>query len=85
MSQVPWYILSATLVLLLVIREYQTSRTIKGLLDRVLQNHGMAALPESHPLTNLLEELKPTPEPVKKAEQARVMFKVPGMPQFKRK
>jgi len=70
---------------MLVIREYQTSRTIKGLLDRVLQNHGMAALPDSHPLTSLLEELKPDPEPKKKPQPERISFKVPGMPQFKRR
>lgn len=75
---------SGVLGLLLVIREFQNQRMIKSLLDRILENHGMAALPENHPVADLLGKLKETTTEaqrgtIKKAQE-RIHFKIPGMP-----
>lgn len=83
------YILSGLLGLMLVIRDLQHQRTIKSLMDRILQNHGMAALPESHPVADLLGKIaevkEEAKEPQKKKMVERIVFKIPGMPVFKGK
>jgi hypothetical protein len=81
---------SGVLGLLLVIREFQNQRMIKSLLDRILENHGMAALPESHPVADMLNKLKEQPQTeqqrrVIKAAQEGIQFKIPGMPTFRGK
>lgn len=89
MLHLPCYILSGLLALTLVIRDLQHQRTVKSLLDRILQNHGMAALPENHPVADLLGKIsevkEEAKEPSKKKMVERISFKIPGMPVFKGK
>jgi DNA polymerase III sliding clamp (beta) subunit (PCNA family) len=91
MLHLPCYISSGLLALMLVVREYQHSRITKGLIDKILENRGMTALPESHPVADMLTKLKEeAKEPLteqqkrlmKNADQ-RVRFRIPGMPEFK--
>jgi hypothetical protein len=84
----PWYILSGILVLLLVIREFQHQKTVKGLLDRILESRGLTALPDG-PVADLLNKIGEVKEeaklPEKKILMERTVFKIPNMGQFKGK
>lgn len=86
------YISSGILGLMLVIQQFQHNRTNRGLLDRILESKGMTALPEEHPVADLITKLKeqgaaPLTEQQKrlmKNASQRVSFKIPGMPEFRK-
>ena len=86
MSHLPCYICIVTLALMLVTQTILNHRTHKELLDRVLESKGMAALPDEHPVADMLNKLKSEAEkPPAKLQQQRVHFTIPGMPEFKSK
>ena len=89
MLHLPCYILSGLLGLMLVIQQFQHNRTNRGLIDKILENRGMAPLPDEHPLVDAVTKLAKKDEPLtekRKAEMlARVRFNIPGMPMFKGK
>jgi len=87
-SHLPCYILSGLLGLMLVIQQFQHNRTNRGLIDRILENRGMAPLPDEHPLVETVKKLaakEPLTEQRKKELLDRVRFKIPGMPEYRTK
>jgi hypothetical protein len=82
-------LLPAVLVILLILREWQNSRTIKHLLDRLLAKHGIDPLPDEHPLAAAIKELLPEREEwppkelgttkAQRRDKVTVKFPVPGM------
>jgi hypothetical protein len=92
-SLLPWYISSGLLALMLVIREWQHQKTVKGLLDRILESKGMTALPDNSPVGDFLSQLKEkAQEPVTEEQKRllrtakeRVHFKIPNMPEMRSK
>jgi hypothetical protein len=92
LSAMPFYFSLAVLAVILITRELQNARMIKGLMDRLLIKNDMEPLLEA----SLLDGGIGIPEPedvdvkkklesaLRKLDQQRrerqVMFKIPGMP-----
>ena len=85
-NYLPWLIVCLLLGALLVIQQMQHNRTNRGLIDRMLENRGMAPLPDEHPLVDAVTKLASSKEPLteqrKKELLERVRFKIPGMPEY---
>ena len=87
MLLLPWYILSGILGLLLVIREFQHQKTVKGLIDKILESRGLTALPDG-PVADMLNKIGEVKAEAKLPEKKmveRTVFKIPNMGQFKGK
>ncbi len=87
MSEMPWYILSGTLVLLLVLQALHNQKIQKGLIDKILEKQGLEPIPDDSPIGSMLKEMGATPineeqvKTVKKAQEAaRIRFNIPNMP-----
>ena len=87
-NYLPWLIVCLLLGVLLVIQQIQHNRTNRGLIDRILENRGLAPLPDEHPLVETVKKLatkEPLTEQRKKEMLERVRFKIPGMPEYMEK
>jgi hypothetical protein len=89
-SVVPFYIWLGLIAAILFLREWQNQRTIRELLNRLLEKHGIEAIPEDHPLAEVIktfegetrEEWPPKELGAAKKQQRErvtVRFPVPGM------
>jgi DNA polymerase III sliding clamp (beta) subunit (PCNA family) len=75
---------------MLVIQQFQHNRTNRGLIDRILENRGMAALPDEHPLVDAVTKIagsakEPFTEEQKRAmakAKGRITFRIPNMPKM---
>lgn len=87
MSATPFYICVGLLIALslvqlgiLIAREIHHSRIEAGLIDKILEQHGLNAIPHEHPLAELVQRVERKaegPDPV------RVDIPIPGMAAFK--
>lgn len=81
MYVLPYYFCIASLTVLLIYRETHHSRIEKGLIDKILEQRGLDAIPVEHPLADAVTQL------AKKADDdtappERVRLPIPGMAAF---
>jgi len=79
MLHLPCYISTASLALVLLLREHQHNRTVKGLIDKILIQHDLEPIPDSHPLAEVLSHVTRKAEEPERKEPPRVRFRIPGM------
>jgi hypothetical protein len=89
-SHLPYLVSLGLVAAILILREWQNQRTIRELLNRLLEKHGIEAIPEEHPLAEAIKTLQgeareewPPKElgaaKKKQRERVTVRFPVPGM------
>ena len=86
MSAVPCLLSIGVLGLILILREYQSQRMIKGLIDKVLISRGSNEIPEEHPLAEAIGKLSGGADheaelrrQSPKEKRIPVNFNIPGM------
>ena len=73
---------SLLLMVILTLRELHHSRIQTGLIDKILEQHGLNAIPTEHPLAELVTNAqRKADEPQRKPE--RVRLDIPGMAAFR--
>jgi hypothetical protein len=79
-SHLPYLLALGLLGSILLMREAQNHKLVKGLIDKILLQHGLDVIPENHPLAEAITSLRGEAEkPVDKKESLRTTFQIPGM------
>lgn len=87
MLDLQFWLLLGVLGTILLLREYQHQKIVRGLIDKILIKSGDGPLPEENPIQAVIEKLmpeerKPYNQPDKKKENREkqmVHFNVPGL------
>lgn len=83
MSEMPFYFSIVALTTVLILRELHHNRIQAGLIDKILEQHGLNAIPKEHPLAEIVSRIeKKADEPEEKP--VRVRIPIPGMAVFQR-
>lgn len=81
MSAMPFYFSIAALIAVLILREVHHNRIQAGLIDKILEQHGLNAIPKEHPLAEIVQRIeRKADEPEQKP--TRVRIPIPGVAAF---
>ena len=82
MSVLPFYFCIGALIVILIMRELHHNRIQAGLIDKILEQHGLNAIPHEHPLAEIVSRIeRKADEPEIKSPQ-RMRIPIPGMAAF---
>lgn len=82
MSAMPFYFSIAALTVLLIYREIHHSQIEKGLINKILEQHGLDAIPSEHPLAEAVSSLVRKSDDDNSKLPERVRIPIPGMMAF---